>query len=265
MRRLRNETRTHVTTHPFDGAAVNSRIRFDTTTPNGYTTRTGAITRINTWSLDVACDDGTRARISVRGWQTRKAELIPEGTVTMEPTRDELRSIADRLDDIDAQTFTHGTPRTLANVAAHAIITAAISNLRDAYALTPARRTRDAVGALYTLDRTQCTDEPGAAPRYTAWITTDGSCLDTPLCDVQVLPDAVTHYRDGGDGDEVPVYESRGPAVFSSTLDTPHAGPHDGVEQQATEALNAAGWRVVGKWSADVPTGLIAVVERVTD
>lgn len=97
--------------------------------------------------------------------------------------------------------------------------------------------------------------------RFTAWITTDSSCLTSDYCDVSVLIDRITGYRDDDNGQEVPDWESTGPEVFSAVTATPASGDGKDAIDQAEDLLRDAGWQITSDWEA-VPTGFIATVTR---
>jgi hypothetical protein len=97
--------------------------------------------------------------------------------------------------------------------------------------------------------------------QFTAWITTDPSCVTTGHCDVIVLMDKITAYSEGPNGDEIPEWESTGPEVFSAVTTIPCDGDHKAVIDECETLLNAAGWGTTSDWEA-VPTGYIATVTR---
>lgn len=98
--------------------------------------------------------------------------------------------------------------------------------------------------------------------RFTAWITTDATCLTSENCDVTVLIDQITGYREGEYGEEVPEWESTGPEVFSAVTTTPANGGDDqDAIDQAEDLLRDAGWQITSNWEA-VTTGYIATVTR---
>jgi hypothetical protein len=96
---------------------------------------------------------------------------------------------------------------------------------------------------------------------FTAWITTDASAVDSGHCDVIVLTDRITGYREGNDGDEIPEWESIGPQVFSAVTTIPCDGDHQAAIDESETLLNSAGWSRISNWEA-VPTGYIATVTR---
>jgi hypothetical protein len=100
---------------------------------------------------------------------------------------------------------------------------------------------------------------------YTAWITNDRSCLETDHCDVTVLADKATSYRQDDEGNEIPDWESTGPAVFSAVTTVTVDADHAELIGQAEALLSEGGWHVVrngdSTWQG-VPTGYIAEVTR---
>jgi hypothetical protein len=107
-----------------------------------------------------------------------------------------------------------------------------------------------------------------APERYTAWITTDPSCLDADgRIDVVVLRDEIVGCDVDDDRNEVPVWSSAGESPVFSAKTTNDAsedidwdGPA-GVYAQVVELLEAAGWSVESPWET-IATGAIAVVQR---
>jgi hypothetical protein len=97
--------------------------------------------------------------------------------------------------------------------------------------------------------------------QFTAWITTDASAVTTGHCDVIVLTDQITGYREGTNGDEIPEWESTGPEMFSAVTGVPVDGDHKDAIDEAETLLNAAGWYRTADWEA-VTTGYIATVTR---
>lgn len=97
--------------------------------------------------------------------------------------------------------------------------------------------------------------------RFTAWITTDATCLKTENSDVTVLVDQITGYSEGEYGEEVAKWESTGPEVFSAVTTAPASGDDKDAIDQAEDLLRDAGWRITSTWEA-VPTGYIASVTR---
>jgi hypothetical protein len=97
--------------------------------------------------------------------------------------------------------------------------------------------------------------------RFTAWITTDATCVTNGHCDVVVLIDEITAYSEGPNGDEIPEWESTGPEVFSAVTAIPCDGDHEDATGEAETLLNTAGWHRTSDWEG-VPTGYIATVAR---
>lgn len=101
------------------------------------------------------------------------------------------------------------------------------------------------------------TNTTATAEHFTAWLTTDASCLEGDFCDVVVLADEEISEDNGK-----PAWSSVGTPVFRAETTVRHdADTYEGAEKQARELLEAAGWRVVGKWEG-VPTGGTITVER---
>lgn len=92
---------------------------------------------------------------------------------------------------------------------------------------------------------------------YTAWLTTDPSCLDQGCADVVVLADELR-----GESDDRNAWSSTGDPLFSAvtTVDA-RDGDYQDAEREAEDLLTAAGWKVDGAWVA-VPTGATATVTR---
>lgn len=96
---------------------------------------------------------------------------------------------------------------------------------------------------------------------YTAWLTTDPTCLIGDLIDVTVLADTIVTYDVDADGDETPVWESTGGPLCQATTSVPAKDGDVGLAMcEARELLDEAGWRVIGDWSA-VNSGYVATVE----
>ncbi|MGW6912615.1 hypothetical protein ACWGB8_02135 [Kitasatospora sp. NPDC054939] len=101
-------------------------------------------------------------------------------------------------------------------------------------------------------------DEPG--PHFTAWVTTDTSCLDQPNIDVDVLADTIHGYNASG-----PVWTSSTTTLTHLTTTVPAAdGDGDKALKEAKDLLAEAGWTLTGTWDA-VDTGFVATVERDAD
>jgi len=99
---------------------------------------------------------------------------------------------------------------------------------------------------------------------YTAWVTTDPSCLDGPFAVVVVLQDEIFGYRldDNGDPDHnAPLWESTGEQMFSATTGVPHAADGDFILKNATGVLDNWNWTVTTEWQA-VTTGYVATAVR---
>jgi hypothetical protein len=92
---------------------------------------------------------------------------------------------------------------------------------------------------------------------FTAWLTTDTTCLDQGCADVTVLKDELH-----GEPDDPGAWSSTGdPLHYAVTTVNAADGDHDDALSEAKALLATAGWRVVGSWEA-VPTGYTATVER---
>lgn len=92
---------------------------------------------------------------------------------------------------------------------------------------------------------------------YTAWVTTELSCLPDYCADVTVLLDEVAGYN----GDGAPVYQSTGQAQFYAETDADVRGELAGLTMKAEQLLHEAGWNVPGAWVA-VETGFVTTVVR---
>lgn len=82
---------------------------------------------------------------------------------------------------------------------------------------------------------------------YTAWITSSRDCLTSDYCDVVVLRDEVSGYREDSNGNEVPEYTSAGEGpVFESVLSSRYDAEdlNAVVFDEADRLLAEAGWRV---------------------
>lgn len=97
---------------------------------------------------------------------------------------------------------------------------------------------------------------------FTAWLTTDRSCLAGDTCDVVVLPDDAISYDVDDDGNETPIWSSTGdPILTVVTAVNAEDGDMDDAVKEAEALLNEAGWRTTGEWEG-VPTGYVITVER---
>ncbi|TVL89794.1 hypothetical protein [Streptomyces sp. SAJ15] len=102
---------------------------------------------------------------------------------------------------------------------------------------------------------------------FTAWLTTDRTCLEDDQCDVTVLADKIAGYEFDSNGFETntPVWTSVGdPLWYAKTSHTADEDDDQSALEEAEELLEKAGWRLVGGWEA-VTTGCTATVERVAD
>ena len=95
--------------------------------------------------------------------------------------------------------------------------------------------------------------------RYTAWIATSPSCLDSEYCEVVVLRDEAHGVTFDGE----PVWESTTDEVFAARLSVRHdADDDDAVVQEALEILQEAGWWPDRDNVEAVDTGYIVTVEK---
>lgn len=92
---------------------------------------------------------------------------------------------------------------------------------------------------------------------FTAWLTTDPTCLDQACADVVVLRDELR-----GEADDPNAWSSTSDELFSAatTVDA-RDGDYEDAEREAKELLESAGWKLDGGWEA-VPTGATATVTR---
>lgn len=92
---------------------------------------------------------------------------------------------------------------------------------------------------------------------FTAWLTTDSSCLDQGCADVVVLRDELQ-----GEPDDRNAWTSTGDPLMHAvtTVDAKDGDAVDAI-REAGELLEAHGWERDGDWEA-VPTGYIATVAR---
>lgn len=92
---------------------------------------------------------------------------------------------------------------------------------------------------------------------FTAWLTTDPGALDQGCADIVVLRDELR-----GEADDPNAWASTGDERFSAatTVDAKD-GDHEDAQREAEELLEAAGWKLDGKWDA-TDTGYIVTVTR---
>lgn len=92
---------------------------------------------------------------------------------------------------------------------------------------------------------------------FTAWLTTDPSCLDQGCADVVVLRDELR-----GEPDDPDAWASTSDERFRSatTVDAKDGDPEDAI-REAEDLLKEAGWKLDGHWEA-VTTGAITTVSR---
>jgi len=100
---------------------------------------------------------------------------------------------------------------------------------------------------------------------YTAAIGTDSSVVAGEFCDVSVAEDYIITYRQGEDGEEIPVTGMSdkvvlGPVEIGVRVDDPDL--HLEIEQAAEWVLESHGWRVVGPWELG-DNAAYAPVERI--
>lgn len=101
------------------------------------------------------------------------------------------------------------------------------------------------------------TTDAATATHFTAWLTTDSSCLAGDVCDVVVLEDELL-----GEADDPRAWASTSKEHFQvETSVDARDGEHADAIAEAGELLEAAGWRIVGCWEP-VGTGYTATVER---
>ncbi|MFF0409119.1 hypothetical protein ACFYUY_01620 [Kitasatospora sp. NPDC004745] len=95
---------------------------------------------------------------------------------------------------------------------------------------------------------------------FTVWVVNDTSSLGGDNCEVEVKADAPHTYYEG---DEKRIsWESTGdPLLQHVTSVDARDGDIDDAIREAEELLEAAGWRIAGRWDA-VDTAYIAEVER---
>ena len=102
------------------------------------------------------------------------------------------------------------------------------------------------------------------ARHFTAWLTTDPSCLVGEPSDVTVLEDEIGGYEIDQFGNETdtPIWTSTTTEHMTAvTTVSARDGDHDDALTEAEALLRAAGWATVGDWEA-VDTGYIITVER---
>lgn len=97
---------------------------------------------------------------------------------------------------------------------------------------------------------------------FTAWITTDPTCLEGDNADVVVLRDENTGDQLDRDGAETPVWSSTGDPLTHvvTSINVTTDDPWDGrLTAEAEDLLARAGWTVTGGWKS-VSTGVTATV-----
>lgn len=97
---------------------------------------------------------------------------------------------------------------------------------------------------------------------FTAWLSTDRSVLEGDDCDVVILADDASGYRD--EDETEPIWSSTGSPLFHALTGISTDGDPDEIEKRAEELLAEAGWRIVGRWDA-VDTGMVVTVEPEAD
>jgi hypothetical protein len=92
---------------------------------------------------------------------------------------------------------------------------------------------------------------------FTAWLTTDPSCLDQDYADVVVLADELR-----GEPNDPNAWASTGDPLFHDVTEV-HArdGEYADAERDAKKRLEDAGWKPQGPWES-VPTGATVTVVR---
>ena len=92
---------------------------------------------------------------------------------------------------------------------------------------------------------------------FTAWLTTDPTCLDQGCADVVVLRDELR-----GEPDDPNAWSSTGDPLFSAatTVDAKDGDMEDAM-REAVDLLETAGWKLDGNWEA-VSTGATVTVTR---
>lgn len=90
---------------------------------------------------------------------------------------------------------------------------------------------------------------------FTAWLTTDPTCLDQACADIVVLRDELR-----GEADDPNAWASTSDERFSAatTVDAKDGDDEDAI-REAAELLEAAGWKLDGGWEA-VTTGYTVTV-----
>lgn len=91
---------------------------------------------------------------------------------------------------------------------------------------------------------------------FTAWVTTDKSCLAGDNADVVVLRDELR-----GEPDDPNAWTSTSDEKFQAVTSVPADGDHDAIIREARTLLENAGWELDGDWDG-VATGYIATVKR---
>lgn len=92
---------------------------------------------------------------------------------------------------------------------------------------------------------------------FTAWLTTDTTCLDGDFADVVVLADELR----GEPEDRDPWTSTGNPLFQANTNVDARSGDADQATREAEDLLAEAGWTMDGDWEP-VPTGCIATVTR---
>lgn len=110
------------------------------------------------------------------------------------------------------------------------------------------------------------TKENENAEHFTAWLTTDRSCLGASgKVDVTVLRDEFAGYETDSTGRETDtvLWTSTGDALFNAetSVDAKDGDAAD-AEREAVDLLRKAGWEIDGKWEA-VDTGCTVTVRPV--
>lgn len=100
---------------------------------------------------------------------------------------------------------------------------------------------------------------------YTAWVTTDRTCLDSDFADVVVLRDKAAGTTVTDSGAEVTHWTSTGDPHFQQETTVRHDGDDEEIINAATDILEQVGWEVVDDEWQPVDTGYITAVKPADD
>lgn len=93
---------------------------------------------------------------------------------------------------------------------------------------------------------------------FTAWLVTDLSALETDRIDISIIEDELI----GGDPENDGDWASQGDVTFHAvTTVSAEDGDIDDAQTEAEALMEAAGWRIIGKWDA-TDNAYIVTVER---